>query len=346
MIVEAAVQEDVDVVSLSILSGAHMTLFARVLELLRERDAGDILVIGGGIIPEEDAVELKRDGGGRDLRSGHAHHRADRVPAHWFESSGRRGGTGRYRWSAGQGDPMAVNKIVASAGRGAGPGDDPRRGDHHDGRLRPLRDPREPDRGAEAARARRTSPSSATTPGWTTSGSASCCSPGRCARWCAATSARTPSSSGSTSTASWSWSSCRRGPSPSGSARAARASPPSTPRPAWARSWPRARRPASSTAASSSSSAAIRADFAFIKAWRGDPWGNLVYRETARNFNPMMATAADIVIAEVEELVPLGALDPDSGAHPVDLRRHDLRGEPREADRAAHDAAAGVSGEA
>ena len=53
------------------------------------------------------------------------------------------------------------------------------------------------------------------------------------------------------------------------------------------------------------------ADFAFIKAWRGDPWGNLVYRETARNFNPMMATAARVVIAEVEELVPLGSLDPD-----------------------------------
>jgi 3-oxoacid CoA-transferase subunit A len=56
---------------------------------------------------------------------------------------------------------------------------------------------------------------------------------------------------------------------------------------------------------------ALRADFAFVKAWKGDPWGNLVYRETARNFNPMMATAARIVIAEVEELVPLGAIDPD-----------------------------------
>ncbi len=62
MIVEAAVQEDVDVVSLSILSGAHMTLFSRVLELLRERGAGDILVIGGGIIPEEDAARLREMG--------------------------------------------------------------------------------------------------------------------------------------------------------------------------------------------------------------------------------------------------------------------------------------------
>jgi methylmalonyl-CoA mutase C-terminal domain/subunit len=62
MIVEASIQEDVDVVSLSILSGAHMTLFARVLELLRERGAGDVLVIGGGIIPEEDAANLKKMG--------------------------------------------------------------------------------------------------------------------------------------------------------------------------------------------------------------------------------------------------------------------------------------------
>jgi 3-oxoacid CoA-transferase subunit A len=55
----------------------------------------------------------------------------------------------------------------------------------------------------------------------------------------------------------------------------------------------------------------IRGDFAFVKAWRGDRWGNLVYRKTARNFNPMMATAADYVIAEVEELVELGQLEPD-----------------------------------
>ena len=56
---------------------------------------------------------------------------------------------------------------------------------------------------------------------------------------------------------------------------------------------------------------AIRGNFAFIKAWKGDRWGNLIYRKTARNFNPMMATAADYVIAEVEELVELGQLDPD-----------------------------------
>jgi 3-oxoacid CoA-transferase subunit A len=56
----------------------------------------------------------------------------------------------------------------------------------------------------------------------------------------------------------------------------------------------------------------LRADFALVKAWKGDRAGNLVYRKTARNFNPMMATAAKVTIAEVEELVETGALDPDA----------------------------------
>jgi 3-oxoacid CoA-transferase subunit A len=56
---------------------------------------------------------------------------------------------------------------------------------------------------------------------------------------------------------------------------------------------------------------ALHADFALIKAWRGDCYGNLIYRKTARNFNPVMATAADLTIAEVEELVEPGMLDPD-----------------------------------
>src|ERR1035437_3286002 len=55
----------------------------------------------------------------------------------------------------------------------------------------------------------------------------------------------------------------------------------------------------------------LQAGFAFVKAWKGDKWGNLVYRKTARNFNPMMATAAKITIAEVEPLVEPGTLDPD-----------------------------------
>ncbi|MFZ0620345.1 MAG: CoA-transferase, partial [Candidatus Acidiferrales bacterium] len=56
----------------------------------------------------------------------------------------------------------------------------------------------------------------------------------------------------------------------------------------------------------------LRGDFAFIKAWKGDRWGNLLYRKTARNFNQVMATAAGHVIAEVEEIVDLGALEPDA----------------------------------
>jgi 3-oxoacid CoA-transferase subunit A len=56
---------------------------------------------------------------------------------------------------------------------------------------------------------------------------------------------------------------------------------------------------------------AIRGDFALVKAWKADKSGNLVYRRTARNFNPMMAAAAKITIAEVEEIVEVGALDPD-----------------------------------
>ncbi len=61
---------------------------------------------------------------------------------------------------------------------------------------------------------------------------------------------------------------------------------------------------------------ALRADFALVKAWKGDRWGNLVYRKTARNFNPVMATAAAVTIAEVEELVELGSLDPNCVATP------------------------------
>jgi len=62
MIVKAAVQEDVDVIGLSILSGAHMYVFPEVLKLLKENDAEDILVFGGGIIPEEDVNALKEQG--------------------------------------------------------------------------------------------------------------------------------------------------------------------------------------------------------------------------------------------------------------------------------------------
>jgi len=55
----------------------------------------------------------------------------------------------------------------------------------------------------------------------------------------------------------------------------------------------------------------LKADLSIVKAWKGDAEGNLIYRETARNFNPMMATAGKITVAEVEEIVPIGSLDPD-----------------------------------
>jgi 3-oxoacid CoA-transferase subunit A len=72
---------------------------------------------------------------------------------------------------------------------------------------------------------------------------------------------------------------------------------------------------------------ALKADFAFVKAWKGDKWGNLVYRKTARNFNPMMASAAKITIAEVEELVDLGDLAPDLIHTPSIYVKRIFRGE-------------------
>ena len=71
-IVAAALQEDADAIGLSVLSGAHMTQFARVLELLKERDATDIVVFGGGIIPNEDIAELSRMGVARIFTPGAA----------------------------------------------------------------------------------------------------------------------------------------------------------------------------------------------------------------------------------------------------------------------------------
>jgi 3-oxoacid CoA-transferase subunit A len=72
---------------------------------------------------------------------------------------------------------------------------------------------------------------------------------------------------------------------------------------------------------------ALKADFAFVKAWKGDKWGNLIYRKTARNFNPMMATAARITIAEVEHLVEPGELDPDTVHTPSVYVKRIFRGE-------------------
>jgi len=71
----------------------------------------------------------------------------------------------------------------------------------------------------------------------------------------------------------------------------------------------------------------LKADFAFVKAWKGDKWGNLVYRKTARNFNPVMATAARVTVAEVEHLVEVGELEPDGVHTPALYVRRILKGE-------------------
>ncbi len=71
----------------------------------------------------------------------------------------------------------------------------------------------------------------------------------------------------------------------------------------------------------------LLADFAFVKAWKGDRAGNLVYRRTARNFNPVMATAAKVTIAEVEHLVEPGEIDPDHVVTPGIFVRHILQGD-------------------
>jgi 3-oxoacid CoA-transferase subunit A len=70
----------------------------------------------------------------------------------------------------------------------------------------------------------------------------------------------------------------------------------------------------------------LLADFAFVKAYKGDRVGNLVYRKTARNFNPVMATAAKITIAEVEHLVEPGAIEPDTVITPSVYVKHILQG--------------------
>ncbi|MBM2825051.1 MAG: CoA transferase, subunit [Dehalococcoidales bacterium] len=75
---------------------------------------------------------------------------------------------------------------------------------------------------------------------------------------------------------------------------------------------------------------ALRADFAFVRAYKADKMGNLIYRKSARNFNPMMAMAADVTIAEVEEIVEVGELDPDAVVTPGLFVDRIVRGEKHE----------------
>ena len=91
MVVETAVQEDVDGIGISLLSGAHMTLFPEVLRLLKERGAGDIVVFGGGIIPDEDIPPLREMGVSRIFGPGTS---LDDVVAFVNEAFGEKAGTG------------------------------------------------------------------------------------------------------------------------------------------------------------------------------------------------------------------------------------------------------------
>ncbi len=87
MIVEAALQEDVDVIALSILSGAHMTIFPRVLELMREKGLDDVLLTGGGIIPEEDMKKLEALGTGKLFGPGTNTQDIVRYIREWYEKN-------------------------------------------------------------------------------------------------------------------------------------------------------------------------------------------------------------------------------------------------------------------
>ena len=91
MIATAAIQEDVDVVGLSILSGAHMTLFPRVVELLREQGRDDILITGGGILPKEDMDELQRHGVGKLFGPGTSTSELVEYIREWFLARERQG---------------------------------------------------------------------------------------------------------------------------------------------------------------------------------------------------------------------------------------------------------------
>lgn len=93
MIATTALQEDVDVVAMSILSGAHMTLFPRVQQLLQEKGMNDVLITGGGIIPDEDVEKLEARGIGRLFGPGTPTTEAVEFIRDWFEQRAERAGT-------------------------------------------------------------------------------------------------------------------------------------------------------------------------------------------------------------------------------------------------------------
>lgn len=89
MIVNAALQEDADVISLSILSGAHMTIFPKVLDLLKEKGMDDVLLVGGGVIPEEDMEDLKKIGVAELFGPGTPTGTTVSFIENWFKDSSR-----------------------------------------------------------------------------------------------------------------------------------------------------------------------------------------------------------------------------------------------------------------
>jgi methylmalonyl-CoA mutase C-terminal domain/subunit len=89
MIVEAAIQEDVDVIGISILSGAHMTVFPRILKLMNEKGMNDVLLTGGGIIPEEDIKALKEMGVGELFTPGAATSEIANYIKEWYSKNPR-----------------------------------------------------------------------------------------------------------------------------------------------------------------------------------------------------------------------------------------------------------------
>jgi methylmalonyl-CoA mutase C-terminal domain/subunit len=87
MIVNAAIQEDADVIALSILSGAHLTIFSKVMELLKEQDISDILITGGGIIPEEDMEKLHKIGVGTLFKPGSSINESKDYIENWVKEN-------------------------------------------------------------------------------------------------------------------------------------------------------------------------------------------------------------------------------------------------------------------
>ena len=205
-------------------------------------------------------------------------------------------------------------------------------------RLRPLRHPRSADRRAARSRAPKgLTVHLATTPASTASASAMLLQTRQIRKMISSTSARTRSSSASTSPANSNSNSTRRARWPSACAPAAPASRRSSRAPATARSSPRARRSREFDGQHYVMETALKADVALVKAWKADHAGNLVFRKTARNFNPVCAMAGKFSVAEVEELVEIGD-DRSRPCPPAGHLRRPHRAQPdtRKAHRTAH----------